>query len=41
MSSYEDKFLNLALGVMSGVSRQVFWSFLDISFQCFAIAMAL
>ena len=24
MSSYEDKYLNLALGVVSGVSRQVF-----------------
>ena len=24
MSSYEDKYLNLALGVLSGVSRQVF-----------------
>jgi hypothetical protein len=41
MSSYEDKYLNLALGVVSGVSRQVFWSFLDIPFQCFAVAMAL
>ena len=41
MYSYEDKYLNLALGVVSGVSRQVFWSFLDIPFQCFAVAMAL
>jgi hypothetical protein len=24
MSSYEDKYLNMALGVVSGVSRQVF-----------------
>ena len=24
MSSYKDKYLNLALGVVSGVSRQVF-----------------
>jgi hypothetical protein len=41
MSLYEDKYLNLALGVVSGISRQVFWSFLDIPFQCFAVAMAL
>ena len=41
MSSDKEEYLNLAFGVVSGVSRQVFWSFLDILFQCFVVAMTL
>jgi hypothetical protein len=41
MSSDKEEYLNLALEVVSGVSRQVFLSFLDILFQCFAVAMTL